>query len=69
MASLSEVGLVPRLDVLPLAEVDLKYPVSEPPETAPKFMQKVSLGDVIGETGHWAGTPSVGQLLHSAAAW
>ena len=50
-ASLSEVGLVPRLDVLPLAEVELKYPVLEPPATRPKFLQKVSLGDVIGKEG------------------
>ena len=50
-ASLSEVGLVPRLDVLPLAEVELKYPVLEPPETRPKFLRKISLGDVIGKEG------------------
>ena len=42
---------MPRLDVLPLAEVELKYPVSEPPATQPKFLHKVSLGDVIGKEG------------------
>ena len=50
MAALSEVGLVPRLDVLPLEEIERTYPVMEPPGMTPKYLNKVSLADAIG--GH-----------------
>ncbi|KAG1668383.1 hypothetical protein FOA52_004893 [Chlamydomonas sp. UWO 241] len=43
----SDVGLIPRLDVLTLAEVERRYPVVEPTGLPPKYVSKVSLEDVL----------------------
>lgn len=51
MAALSEWGLVPRMDVLPLEQVESAFPVKEPQGLPPKYIHKVSLTDVIGESG------------------
>ena len=49
MAALSEVGLVPRLDVLSLEEAERAFPVLEPPDVTPKYLKKLSLEEVLGE--------------------
>ena len=51
MAALSEVGLVPRLDVLSLEEAERAFPVTEPPDVMPKYLRKLSLEEVLGEGG------------------
>ena len=51
MAALSEVGLVPRLDVLSLEEAERAFPVTEPHDVMPKYLRKLSLEEVLGEGG------------------
>jgi hypothetical protein len=60
MAGLSEVGLVPRLDVLPLQAIETAYPITEPHETRLRYLQKVSLADAMGKQAvHPGGAPFI----------
>ncbi len=42
-------GLAPRMDVLPLSEINIEYPVIERTNLPPKVITRVSLSDLLGE--------------------
>ncbi len=46
----AQVGLVPRLDVLPLEAVEAAFRVEDPPGTRPRLLNKVSLSDAMGRS-------------------
>ncbi len=45
---LSDWGLVPRTDILPLTAFNQHFPVRERPGRPPLYICKVSLGDALG---------------------
>ncbi|GLI64788.1 hypothetical protein VaNZ11_008193 [Volvox africanus] len=49
-SALSNWGLVPRTDVIPLTSFNSHFPVRERPGRQPLFVCKVSLGDALGGT-------------------
>ncbi|GIL76479.1 hypothetical protein Vretimale_6016 [Volvox reticuliferus] len=49
-SALSDWGLVPRTDVIPLTTFNSHFPVRERPGRQPLFICKVSLGDALGGT-------------------
>jgi hypothetical protein len=61
--TLSNWGLLPRQDVLPLDRLEAMWPVQEPARLAPRYIRKRALPDVFDSTVQAAGTQGAAQQL------